>query len=148
MIKYMLIFLFLPLISAMDVYSIPGGLDDFLKMIRHPGDKDLDEMSMCMRFVRLDKGVFHRLKYCHFKSPTCFFNACRFYSTQLPKGGIGNMKILASVMSGEGNGIRDEFFTLYMQAEEAELDEFGRGMGTYLMATRGFSLLKSVFTEI
>ena len=40
-------------------------------------------------------------------------------------------------MSGEGSGIRDEFFTLYMQAEEAELDEFARGKGTYLVATRG-----------
>ena len=49
------------------------------------------------------------------------------------------MVVLASVMSGEGSGIRDEFFTLYMQAEEAELDEFGRGKGTYLMATRGFT---------
>lgn len=49
------------------------------------------------------------------------------------------MVVLASVMSGEGSGIQDEFFTLYMQAEEAQLDEFGRGKGTYLMATRGFT---------
>ena len=49
------------------------------------------------------------------------------------------MVVLASVMSGEGSGIRDEFFTLYMQAEEVELDEFGRGKGTYLVATRGFT---------
>ena len=70
----------------------------------------------------------------HASVPTFDF---RFYSTQLPKGGIGNMVVLASVMSGEGSGIRDEFFTLYMQAEEAELDEFGRGKGTYLVATRG-----------
>ena len=42
------------------------------------------------------------------------------------------MMILASVMSGEGSGIKDEFFTLYMQAEESEKDEFGRDLGIYL----------------
>ena len=40
------------------------------------------------------------------------------------------MLVLASVMSGEGSGIRDEFLTLYMQAEEV-------GRGTYQMATKG-----------
>ena len=49
------------------------------------------------------------------------------------------MVVLASVMSGEGNGIQDEFFTLYRQAEEAQLDEYGRGKGTYLLATRGWT---------
>ena len=39
----------LPLYFAMDVYNIPGGLEDYLKMTRHPGDTELNEMSMCMR---------------------------------------------------------------------------------------------------
>lgn len=39
----------LPLYCAMDVYYIPGGLEDYLKMTKHPGDTELNEMSMCMR---------------------------------------------------------------------------------------------------
>ena len=69
-----------------------------------------------------------RKVYTYLYQHKCLFG--RFYSTQLPKGGIGNMLVLASVMSGEGSGIRDEFLTLYMQAEEV-------GRGTYQMATKG-----------
>ena len=51
MIKFSIFWflLLLPPNRAMDVYYIPGGLDDYLKMTRHPGDADLNELSMCMR---------------------------------------------------------------------------------------------------
>ena len=58
------------------------------------------------------------------------------------------MVVLASVMSGEGNGIQDEFFTLYRQAEEAQLDEYGRGKGTYLLATRGWTGDKNILRNL
>ena len=56
---------------------------------------------------------------------------------QFPKAGIGNMVILASVMEGEGAGIKDEYLTLYLGSEDGEKDDFGREVGSYLMATKG-----------
>ena len=51
MIKFSIFwFLLLPPINhAMDVYHIPGGLEDYVKMTRHPGDTKPNELSMCMR---------------------------------------------------------------------------------------------------
>ena len=56
---------------------------------------------------------------------------------QFPKAGIGNMVILASIMEGEGAGIKDEYLTLYLGSEDGEKDDFGREVGSYLMATKG-----------
>ena len=40
-------------------------------------------------------------------------------------------------MEGEGNGIKDEFFTLYLGTKEDQYDNYGRNIGSYLMATKG-----------
>ena len=47
------------------------------------------------------------------------------------------MVILASIMEGEGAGIKDEYLTLYLGSEDGEKDDFGREVGSYLMATKG-----------
>ena len=60
---------------------------------------------------------------------------------QFPKAGIGNMVILASIMEGEGGGIKDEYLTLYLGSEDGEKDDFGREVGSYLMATKGDMLI-------
>ena len=47
-------------IHSVDVYSFPGGTDDYLKFIKHPGFDDFDALSVCMRhkmhtmFIYLD----------------------------------------------------------------------------------------------
>ena len=50
MIYFISILLF-SVIFSMDVFYVPGGLEDYIKMTRHPGDQDLNELSVCMRSV-------------------------------------------------------------------------------------------------
>ena len=107
-----------PLITAqmMKVYSLSGSQADYFKMTRHPGKTEVQDLSLCMRW----------------------------YPVQMPKVSLGNMIILASVMEGGENGIKDEYFTLYHGTKEAETDNYGRELGSYLMATGGCRLLLDV----
>ena len=93
--------------QKMKVYSLSGSQTDYFKMTRHPGSTEVQDLSLCMRW----------------------------YPVQMPKVSLGNMIILASVMEGAENGIKDEYFTLYHGTKEAETDNYGRELGSYLMAT-------------
>ena len=113
-------------------FFLPGELEDYVKMTRHPGT-DLSEISICLRLI--DTGYTLSCIVAVDKSVTRQF--FRYYSVQFPKAGIGNMVILASIMEGEGAGIKDEYLTLYLGSEDGEKDDFGREVGSYLMATKG-----------
>ena len=95
--------------QKMKVYTLSGSQGDYIKMTKHPGKTEVQDLSVCMRW----------------------------YPVQMPKVSLGNMIILASVMEGGDNGIKDEYFTLYHGTKEAETDRYGRELGSYLMATGG-----------
>ena len=94
------------------VVELAGNYETFLKMIKHPGREDFDQMTVCMRW---NSDIFH-----------------------LKGVGVGREIILATIMTGEGNGNKDEYYSLGMGTmEDGSKDSEGREMGSYFMTSKG-----------